>query len=156
MTDDDDPDAKHGKHRQVIPYEGKKWFEVKDGVYDFTRIPGDFLTTYDEDVVRHNINKVKRPDNIVVVAPSAQKEIEVVEPVNFVDKNKTGMREVADVNKKRIMMMQKQKELKRSTRSSASLLSRASSKTKASSYQESVIGKDNLLTPLRLKSYSSR
>jgi len=94
------------------------------------------MSTYDEDVVRYNINKVQRPENIVVVAPSAQKEVVVVEETDFVQKNKTGMREVSEINKKRVMMMQKQKELSkkmRNTRSSTSLISKASSKTKASS-----------------------
>lgn len=144
----------------MIPYEGKKWFEVKKGIYDFTRIPGNFMATYDEDVVRYNINKVQRPENIVVVAPSAQKEVVVVEETDFVQKNKTGMREVSEINKKRVMMMQKQKELSkkmRNTRSSTSLISKASSKTKASSQQDSVFwGRENLTTPMKLKSVSSR
>ena len=53
------------KIRPVVPYEGKKWFEVQEGVYDFTRLPGSFVK-YDEDVVRYNINKVARPISITI------------------------------------------------------------------------------------------
>jgi hypothetical protein len=38
----------------------------KNGEYDFTTAPG-----YNEDVVRFNINKVKHPRSMVIVAPTA-------------------------------------------------------------------------------------
>ena len=53
------------KIRPVVLYEGKKWFEVQEGVYDFTRLPGSFVK-FDEDVVRYNINKVARPISITI------------------------------------------------------------------------------------------
>ena len=132
--------------RPVIPYEGKKWFEVPglENVYDFTRLPLDFMT-YDEDVVRYNINKVKRPLNIHVVAPSKQKVKIFEEPVNHVERNKDGLTEVSAINKKRAMIVQQQRSM---------TSSRASTKTKASSqFDKSTCGQ---LTPrsLRLKTVS--
>lgn len=129
----------------MLPYEAKKWFEVEENKYDFTRLPLPSMQ-YDEEVVRFNINKVQRPNNIVVVAPSFQKEKVVVEPVDFVDRNKTGMREVAEINKKRYELIQQQKQ-NRSTMS----LSRASARTKASSTVDQSVIENNLMTPRSLK-----
>jgi hypothetical protein len=53
--------------RQTIQYEAKKWFQVAENTYDFTKVPLACMH-YDEDIVRYNINRVPRKD-IVVVAP---------------------------------------------------------------------------------------
>jgi hypothetical protein len=105
MTEEDDPETKESMPKQVIPYEAKKWFEVEENKYDFTRQPLAFMN-YDEDVVRHNINRVKRPAGVEVIAPPAEKEKIVIEPTDFVDKNRSGMREVAEVNRKRAELLQ--------------------------------------------------
>jgi hypothetical protein len=59
---------------------------------------------YDEDIVRYNINRVPRKD-IVVVAPLKEKEKVYIKPVDHVQRNMTGLREVAEINKKRAEMV---------------------------------------------------
>jgi len=63
-------------------------------VYDFTKMPGKFVK-YDEDIVRFNINKVARPKTAIVIAPSAVKPVILPEKVDFVERNRQGMREVS-------------------------------------------------------------
>lgn len=66
-------------------------------MYDFTRMPGKNVK-YDEEVVRFNLNKVARPKTAIVIAPSAVKQVVVPEKVNFIDKNRNGLREVSSIN----------------------------------------------------------
>ena len=73
------------------------------GYYDFTRAHG-----YDEDLTRHNLNYVKRPETAIVVAPTLVKEVKKKERPNFVQKNKTGLGEVSAINLKRVQMMKEQ------------------------------------------------
>ena len=50
-------------------YSGKQ-FMVAPNVYDFTK-----AHDYDEDIVRYNLNKVKRPSTAIVIAPPLVKEV---------------------------------------------------------------------------------
>jgi hypothetical protein len=70
---------------------------VEENVYDFTRMPGKCVK-YDEEVVRFNINKVARPKTAIVIAPSVVKPVIMPEKVDFVEKNRQGMREVSRIN----------------------------------------------------------
>lgn len=54
-------------------------FKNERGEYDFTKAPG-----YDEKIVRYNINKVKHPPDMVIVAPTAVEEKVIIPPTNFV------------------------------------------------------------------------
>ena len=73
------------KHKKVSGrdknYDATKYKNEK-GEYDFTKAPG-----YNEDVVRYNINKVKHPPGMVIIAPTAVKEIIFIPPTNFVTRN---------------------------------------------------------------------
>ena len=74
-----------------------KKLQVAPGVYDFTKAHG-----YDEELTRHNLNHVKRPDTAYVLAPTLVKEVVKKEKPNFVQKNKTGLGEVNAINLKRV------------------------------------------------------
>ena len=66
-------------------------------MFDFTR-----ADNYDEDITRHNLNYVKRPDTATVVAPTLIKEIIKPPKPDFVRLNKTGLGQVNPVNLKRV------------------------------------------------------
>lgn len=70
-----------------------KEFQVEPGVYDFRKAPG-----YDEDIVRYNLNKVKRPKTAKILAPTLVKEVEVKEAPNFIKMNKNGLNEISRLN----------------------------------------------------------
>ena len=55
-------------------------------MYDFTKAHG-----YDEDLVRHNLNKVVRPQTANILAPPLVKEIVKKEKPDFVKLNRTGL-----------------------------------------------------------------
>jgi len=57
-------------------------YKNEQGEYDFTKAPG-----YNEQIVRYNINKVKHPSDMVIVAPTAVEEKIIIPPTNFVQKN---------------------------------------------------------------------
>ena len=82
-------------------YDPKK-LQVAPGLYDFTKAYG-----YDEELVRHNLNYVKRPDTAHILAPSLVKEVVKKEKPDFVRLNKTGLGEVSAINLKRVQMMKK-------------------------------------------------
>ena len=77
-----------------------KEFQVQPGVYDFRKAPN-----YDEEIVRYNLNKVKRPKTAKILAPSLVKEVEVKKVPNFVKMNQNGLSEVSRINQKRVEMM---------------------------------------------------
>ena len=77
-----------------------KEFQVEPGVFDFRKAPG-----YDEEIVRHNLNKVKRPKTAKIVAPALVKEVEIKETPNFILRNRNGLNEVSKLNEKRMQMM---------------------------------------------------
>ena len=79
--------------------------QVAPGLYDFTKAYG-----YDEELTRHNLNYVKRPDTAHILAPSLKKEVVKKEKPDFVRLNKTGLGEVSAINLKRVQMMKKQNE----------------------------------------------
>ena len=70
------------------------------GVYDFTKAHG-----YNEELTRHNLNYVKRPETATVIAPTLVKEVIKKEKPDFVMKNKTGLGEVNAINLNRVQMM---------------------------------------------------
>ena len=74
-----------------------KKLQVAPGWYDFTKAYG-----YDEELVRHNLNSVKRPDTAHILAPSLVKEVIKKEKPDFVRLNKTGLGEVSAINLKRV------------------------------------------------------
>ena len=69
-----------------IPYDPNEFRDrEKDGTlgaYDFTRAPG-----YDEEIVRHNLNKVVRPKTAVIRAPILHKSVVIKEKTNYVEMN---------------------------------------------------------------------
>ena len=73
------------------PYDPNEFRETdkngKLGSYDFTKALG-----YDEQIVRHNLNKVKRPKTAIIKAPALHKSVIIVEKPNYVESNMTGMR----------------------------------------------------------------
>lgn len=78
-------------------YSGKQ-FMVAPNVYDFTK-----AHDYDEEIVRYNLNKVKRPSTAIVIAPLLVKEVFKKEDTNFVRENKAGLNDVSHLNKRRAM-----------------------------------------------------
>ena len=79
----------NGGYREYNPKE----FQVEPGVFDFRKAPG-----YDEEIVRHNLNQVKRPKTAKILAPSLVKEVEVKTVPNFVKLNRDGLSEVSRIN----------------------------------------------------------
>ena len=67
-----------------------KNLQVSPGIYDFTK-----AYEYDEDLVRFNLNYVKRADSLKVIAPTLVKEIPPVEIPNFLKLNKNGLQAVS-------------------------------------------------------------
>lgn len=104
-----------------MPYNAKA-FMVAPGQFDFSLAP-----MYDEEYVRSNINRVKRPSTAIVKAPTAIKVIEVREEPNFIELNKGGLREVSRLNLKKAQLL-------RSVQSNVSTTTnKASKRTQASS-----------------------
>ena len=70
------------EHKKILgkdkDYDATK-YKNEQGEYDFTKAPG-----YNEEIVRFNINKVKHPPGMVIVAPTAVEEKIVIPPTNFV------------------------------------------------------------------------
>jgi len=56
---------------------------TEKGEFDFT-----IAKNYDEDLVRCNLNRVKRPNTALVIQPTLVKKKEIVEPTNFIDVNR--------------------------------------------------------------------
>ena len=77
-----------------------KKLQIAPGVFDFTKAHG-----YDEDLTRHNLNHVKRPDDAQIVAPTLIKIVPKPVKPDFVKQNKTGLGQVSAVNVKRVQMM---------------------------------------------------
>jgi len=79
-----------------------KKLQVEPGFYDFTLAFG-----YNEELVRHNLNSVVRPNTAHIVAPSLIKQVVKKEKPNFVKMNKQGLGEVSAINKRRVEQMGK-------------------------------------------------
>ena len=73
-----------------------KEFLNQEGHLDFSK-----AHMYDEELVRYNINQVKRKNSTIVAEPTAVKEVVVVEKPNFVKVNKECGRTVQNINAKR-------------------------------------------------------
>ena len=73
-------------------YDPKK-LQVAPGVFDFTKAHG-----YDEELTRHNLNYVKRPNTAHILAPALVKEVVKKEKPDFVRLNRTGLGEVNAIN----------------------------------------------------------
>lgn len=108
-------------------YDTKK-LQIAPGVFDFTR-----ADNYDEDITRHNLNYVKRPETATVVAPPLVKEIIKPPKPDFVKLNKNGLGEVNSINMKRVQMMKQQSAQKRATLSAQHSSGRRSEMTRVSS-----------------------
>lgn len=80
-------------------YSGKR-FMVAPNVYDFAK-----AHDYDEDIVRYNLNKVKRPNTAIVINPPLVKEVEQKVETNFVRENRAGLNDVNHLNKRKLMAM---------------------------------------------------
>lgn len=65
-------------------------------MFDFSKAEG-----YNEDIVRANINQVRRDKYTMVAQPTAVKEIVIEPQTDFVNVNKECGRKVARVNSKR-------------------------------------------------------
>ena len=104
------------------------------GVYDFTK-----AHDYDEDLVRHNLNLVKRPVTAHVIAPTLVKEIIKKEKPDFVSLNKIGLGEVSNINLKRVQMMKQQSSVMKRGQSVQNSASRRSELTRVSTEQASLM-----------------
>ena len=80
-----------------------KQLQVAPGLYDFTKAYG-----YDEELTRHNLNYVVRPNTAQILAPPLIKPVIKKEKPNFVKKNMSDLTEVSSINMKRVQMMKQQ------------------------------------------------
>ena len=81
---------------------------TETGEFDFTT-----AERYDEDLVRCNLNRVKRPNTANVLQPTLVKVKEVIEPTNFIEVNRNGMTGISRLNLRRAREMSEEtKQLK--------------------------------------------
>lgn len=89
-----------GTVQQMFDRFDPKQLQVAPGLYDFTKAYG-----YDEELTRHNLNYVARPNTAQILAPPLIKPVIKKEKPNFVKKNMNDLTEVSSINMKRVQIM---------------------------------------------------
>lgn len=94
------------KDNRQKPYDPKEFKDKKTKEIDFRKADG-----YDEDLVRANLNRVKRDYETCVVAPTLQKEIVYIPPTNFVKENMSCGKSMSRLNSAKDKVLRVQRDV---------------------------------------------